>query len=73
MFFNSMSDVRHGSYQPAALFIENPEANLSVIGMGMVQFGLGAYSMSTGLVVDRKHPEVTEAESYMIKTNGKWA
>ncbi len=48
--------------------IENLEAILSVPGVDMVQFGPGDYSMSIGHVGDRKHPEVVEAERFMIKT-----
>jgi 4-hydroxy-2-oxoheptanedioate aldolase len=48
--------------------IENLEAILAVKGVDMVQFGPADYSMSVGVPGQWKHPRVTEAEEYIIKT-----
>ncbi|MHB1133179.1 MAG: HpcH/HpaI aldolase family protein [Chloroflexota bacterium] len=46
--------------------VENIEAILSVKGIDMVQFGPSDYSMSMGLVGQRGHPAIREAEEHMI-------
>lgn len=48
--------------------VENLEAMLAVKGVDMVQFGPSDYSMSIGVVGQRNHPAVREAEEYVIKT-----
>ncbi|HWE63248.1 MAG TPA: aldolase/citrate lyase family protein [Chloroflexota bacterium] len=48
--------------------IEDLEALLSVPGVDMVQFGPADYAMSIGVVGQRGHPAVREAERYMIET-----
>lgn len=48
--------------------IENLEAILSVKGVDMVQFGPADYSMSVGVPGQWTHPQVKEAERYMIET-----
>jgi 4-hydroxy-2-oxoheptanedioate aldolase len=48
--------------------VENLDAILSVKGIDMVQFGPGDYSMSTGLAGQFDHPQVREAERYIIET-----
>lgn len=48
--------------------VENLEAILAVKGIDMVQFGPGDYSMSVGLAGQFNHPQVREAEEYVIKT-----
>jgi 2-keto-3-deoxy-L-rhamnonate aldolase RhmA len=48
--------------------IENLEAILSLPGVDMCQFGKADYSMSVGLVGEKNHPQVQEAERYMIET-----
>jgi 2-keto-3-deoxy-L-rhamnonate aldolase RhmA len=48
--------------------IENLESMLAVPGVDMVQFGPADYSNSIGLTGQFQHPEVKEAERYMIKT-----
>jgi 2-keto-3-deoxy-L-rhamnonate aldolase RhmA len=48
--------------------VENLDAILSVPGIDMVQFGPGDYSMSIGHVGQFDHPEVREAEEYVIRT-----
>ncbi len=48
--------------------IENLEELLSVKGVDMVQFGPADYSMSIGLAGQLDHPQVREAEEYMITT-----
>lgn len=48
--------------------IENLESMLAVPGVDMVQFGPADYSNSIGLTGQFNHPEVKEAEQYMIKT-----
>lgn len=51
--------------------IDNLEKILAVEGIDMVQFGPGDYSMSIGHIGERQHPEVKEAEIYMIRTSQK--
>lgn len=51
--------------QPA---MENLEALLSVPGVDMVQFGPADYSNSIGLTGQFTHPQVKEAEQYLIAT-----
>ena len=51
--------------------IENLEAMLSVPGVDMVQFGPADYSNSIGLTGQFTHPQVMEAERYMIETAQK--
>ncbi len=48
--------------------IENLEAILTVPGIDMVQFGPADYAMSTGVAGQWSHPQVQEAERYMIET-----
>ena len=48
--------------------IENLEAILAVPGVDMVQFGPADYAMSIGVVGDRQHPAVREAERHLIAT-----
>ena len=48
--------------------VENLEAILDVPGVDMVQFGPADYSNSLGLTGQMQHPEVKEAERYMIET-----
>ncbi len=48
--------------------LENLEELLSVKGVDMVQFGPADYSMSIGLAGQPDHPQVREAEEYMIAT-----
>ena len=51
--------------------IENLEAMLSVPGVDMVQFGPADYSNSIGVTGQFTHPQVQEAERYMIETARK--
>lgn len=51
--------------------IENLESILAVPGVDMVQFGPADYSNSIGLTGQFTHPEVKEAERYMIETAQK--
>jgi 4-hydroxy-2-oxoheptanedioate aldolase len=51
--------------------IENLEAMLSVPGVDMVQFGPADYSNSIGLTGQFAHPNVKEAEQYMMETAKK--
>jgi 2-keto-3-deoxy-L-rhamnonate aldolase RhmA len=51
--------------------IEDLEAMLSVPGVDMVQFGPADYSNSIGLTGQFTHPQVKEAERYMIETAEK--
>lgn len=48
--------------------VENLESLLSVKGVDMVQFGPADYSMSIGLPGQTNHPQVREAERYVIET-----
>jgi 2-keto-3-deoxy-L-rhamnonate aldolase RhmA len=48
--------------------VDNLEEILSVPGVDMVQFGRSDYSMSIGLPGQIDHPDVHDAEMYMIKT-----
>ena len=48
--------------------VEDLESLLSVRGVDMVQFGPADYSMSLGLVAERDHPRVKEAEQHVIQT-----
>ena len=48
--------------------VENLESILSVKGVDMVQFGPADYSMSLGLQGQFGHPQVKEAERYVIET-----
>jgi 4-hydroxy-2-oxoheptanedioate aldolase len=48
--------------------VENLDAILSVKGVDMVQFGPVDYAMSIGLAGQRTHPQVVEAELYVIET-----
>ncbi|MCS6858773.1 MAG: aldolase/citrate lyase family protein [Abditibacteriales bacterium] len=48
--------------------VENLEALLSVRGVDMVQFGPADYAMSIGLPGQTNHPQVREAERYVIET-----
>lgn len=48
--------------------IQNLEAMLSVPGVDMVQFGPADYSNSIGVTGQFNHPQVKEAEAYMIET-----
>jgi len=48
--------------------IENLEAILDVPGVDMVQFGPADYSNSLGYTGEFAHPEVKEAERYLIET-----
>lgn len=48
--------------------VENLEAMLSVPGVDMVQFGPADYSNSIGLTGQFTHPQVKEAERYVIET-----
>jgi 2-keto-3-deoxy-L-rhamnonate aldolase RhmA len=49
--------------------VENLEAILDVKGVDMVQFGPSDYSVSIGVAGQRwTHPQVREAEEYVIKT-----
>ncbi|MBS0263158.1 MAG: 2,4-dihydroxyhept-2-ene-1,7-dioic acid aldolase [Planctomycetes bacterium] len=48
--------------------VENLESLLSVKGVDMVQFGPADYSMNLGLVGQFNHPQVLEAEKYVIET-----
>lgn len=48
--------------------VENLESLLSVKGIDMVQFGPADYSMSIGLTGQFNHPQVREAEKYVIET-----
>lgn len=47
--------------------VENMESILSVKGIDMVQFGPSDFSLSSGLVGQRSHPAIREAEEHMIK------
>jgi 4-hydroxy-2-oxoheptanedioate aldolase len=49
--------------------VENLEDLLSVPGVDMVQFGPADYSMSLGLTGQFTHPQVLEAEKYVIETS----
>jgi len=51
--------------------VQNLESLLSVKGVDMVQFGPADYSMSLGLAGQFKHPQVLEAEKYVIETSLK--
>jgi 4-hydroxy-2-oxoheptanedioate aldolase len=48
--------------------VENLESLLSVNGVDMVQFGPADYSMNLGLTGQFNHPQVREAEKYVIET-----
>jgi 4-hydroxy-2-oxoheptanedioate aldolase len=48
--------------------VENLEALLSVKGVDMVQFGPADYAMSIGLPGQWAHPQVKEAERFVIDT-----
>lgn len=48
--------------------VENLDAILAVPGVDMVQFGPGDYSMSIGRIGRMDHPDVLEAERYVIET-----
>lgn len=48
--------------------VENLDDLLSVPGVDMVQFGPADYSMSLGLTGQFTHPEVLEAEKFVIET-----
>ncbi|MFN8511217.1 MAG: aldolase/citrate lyase family protein [Thermomicrobiales bacterium] len=48
--------------------IENLDAILAVPGIDMVQFGPADYAMSLGLAGQWGHPQVQEAERYLIET-----
>lgn len=48
--------------------VENLDSLLSVPGVDMVQFGPSDYSLSMGLVGQRGHPAIREAEEFMIAT-----
>ena len=48
--------------------VEDLEALLSVKGLDMVQFGPADYAMSLGLAGQWSHPQVKEAERYVIAT-----
>lgn len=48
--------------------VENLDVILSVKGIDMVQFGPGDYSMSIGLAGQIDHPQVREAERWVIET-----
>lgn len=48
--------------------VENLDDLLSVPGVDMVQFGPADYSMSLGLTGQFTHPQVLEAEKYVIET-----
>jgi 4-hydroxy-2-oxoheptanedioate aldolase len=48
--------------------VENLESLLSVPGVDMVQFGPADYSMNLGLTGQFNHPQVREAEKYVIET-----
>lgn len=48
--------------------VENLESLLSVKGVDMVQFGPADYSMSIGMPGQGGHPQVREAERYVIET-----
>src|SRR5215468_3254918 len=48
--------------------VEDLEALLAVPGVDMVQFGPADYSMSLGLAGQFTHPQVREAERYVIET-----
>jgi 2-keto-3-deoxy-L-rhamnonate aldolase RhmA len=48
--------------------VENLEAILSVPGVDMVQFGPADYSMSIGIPGQWNHPQVREAERFVIET-----
>lgn len=49
--------------------VENLDDLLSVPGVDMVQFGPADYSMSLGLTGQFTHPQVLEAEKYVIETS----
>jgi 4-hydroxy-2-oxoheptanedioate aldolase len=51
--------------------VENLESILSVPGIDMVQFGPGDYAMSIGQPGQFGHPEVREAEKYVVETAHK--
>ncbi len=48
--------------------VDDLEAILSVPGIDMVQFGPADFSLSSGLVGQRDHPSIREAQEYLIKT-----
>jgi 4-hydroxy-2-oxoheptanedioate aldolase len=48
--------------------VQDLESLLSVKGVDMVQFGPADYSMSLGLTGQWNHPQVREAEKYVIET-----
>lgn len=48
--------------------VENLEAILAVPGIDMVQFGPADYAMSIGVAGEWSHPQVQEAERYVIET-----
>src|SRR5581483_11133274 len=48
--------------------VEDLPAALAVKGVDMVQFGPADYSMSIGLAGQFDHPQVREAEKYVIET-----
>src|SRR5436190_14632314 len=48
--------------------VQNLEELLSVPGVDMVQFGPADYSMSLGITGQWDHPQVREAEKYVVET-----
>lgn len=48
--------------------VENLDAILAVPGVDMIQFGPGDYSMSIGRIGQMDHPDVRDAERYVIET-----
>jgi len=68
-FADALDDAVVAIMIEKAAAVENLEQVLSVPGVDMVQFGPGDYSMSLGLTGQMKHPQVVEAERYVIETS----
>jgi 2-keto-3-deoxy-L-rhamnonate aldolase RhmA len=67
-FVKSLQDAVVGLMIEKKEAVENLEEILSVEGVDMVQFGPGDYAMSIGLAGQWDHPQVKEAELYVIET-----
>jgi 4-hydroxy-2-oxoheptanedioate aldolase len=67
-FVKALDDAVVALMIEKASAVENLPALLSVKGVDMVQFGPADYSMSIGLTGQFDHPQVREAERYVIAT-----
>ena len=67
-FVNSLDEAVIAVMIEKKSAVENLDDLLSVPGVDMVQFGPADYSMSLGLTGQFTHPEVLEAEKFVIET-----